>query len=257
MQSVALPQRRLLVWCDPPHLPFVWRGLLPLLALALVTLIALGPLARAIEGEVRRELREQLNAAGFGWATISVSGQSVTLSGEPPGPSAARGALALAREAACPTWIGRQTCAVSVVNRFDAPGAPGAPAGTDAHSGAAAAACERALSGVLASEQIEFASGSAVIDARSGPLLDRLAREVRSCPGTIRIEGHTDIIGRATFNRALSEARAAAVRDALIARGIPAERLSARGFGASRPIADNRTEDGRERNRRIELHAQG
>lgn len=254
MQSVALPQRRLLVWRDPPPLPFVWYGLLPLLALALMTLIALGPFARAIEGDVRRELREQLNAAGFGWVTIAVSGQSVTLSGEPPGAVAARGALALAREAACPTWIGRQTCAVSVVNRLDA---PTEPAGTNTRSGAAAAACERALSGILAGEQIEFASGSAVIAARSGPLLDRLAREVRSCPGTIRIEGHTDITGRTAFNRALSEARAAAVRDALIARGIPGERLSARGFGASRPVADNRTEDGRERNRRIELHTQG
>jgi OmpA-OmpF porin, OOP family len=45
------------------------------------------------------------------------------------------------------------------------------------------------------------------------------------------------------------------VRDALIARGVPAERLRTRGFGARRPIADNLTESGRARNRRIELHA--
>jgi len=53
----------------------------------------------------------------------------------------------------------------------------------------------------------------------------------------------------------LSEARAAAVRDALVARGVPAERLRTRGFAARRPIADNLTEGGRARNRRIEFHA--
>src|SRR5437764_875467 len=106
----------------------------------------------------------------------------------------------------------------------------------------------------LAGGQIEFASGSAAIDARSGPLLDRLAQEAGSCPGTLRIEGHTDPVGRSAFNRRLSQARAAAVRDALIARGVPAERLRARGFAARRPIADNTTESGRAGNRRIEFH---
>src|SRR5204863_8924803 len=112
----------------------------------------------------------------------------------------------------------------------------------------------RVIAGVLSMWQIEFTSGSASIDARSGPLVDRLAQEARSCPGTLRIEGHTDPVGRSAFNRRLSQARAAAVRDALIARGVPAERLRARGFAARRPIADNTTESGRARNRRIEFH---
>jgi outer membrane protein OmpA-like peptidoglycan-associated protein len=114
--------------------------------------------------------------------------------------------------------------------------------------------CEQSLATMLAAEQIDFAPGSAKIDAKSGALLDTLAREVRSCPGKIRIEGHTDTVGRGRLNRRLSEARAAAVRSALIARGIPAGRLSAKGYGARRPIADNATEEGRARNRRIELH---
>src|SRR5207253_403448 len=95
----------------------------------------------------------------------------------------------------------------------------------------------------LAGEQIEFGSGSAAIGTRSGALLDRLAREVRSCPGVIRIDGHTDPVGRGRFNRGLSEARAAAVRDALVARGVPAERLRTRGFAerlAARPEVDLR-----------------
>jgi outer membrane protein OmpA-like peptidoglycan-associated protein len=251
--SVAVRNPHLLVWRDPPPWPFVWRGLLPLSGLAAAVLIAFGPLAhRTIEADVQGEIRARLNAAGFGWSALAVSGQNVTLAGEEPAPAAGERALALARDATCPTWLGPRTCAVRVVGRFTA--ALPVLAGT-APQQAAAQACERSLASVLASGEIVFTSGSAIIDAGSGPLLDRLAHAARSCPGTIRIEGHTDIIGRTAFNRSLSEARAQAVRAALIERGIPAQRLSAQGFGAARPIADNRTENGRARNRRIEFHA--
>ena len=253
MQSVAVLHPHLLIWREPPVWPFVWRGLLPLAALALTASFAAGPVARNwIEGAVQRETREQLDAAGFGWVGLSVSGQSVTLSGEESAPGAGGRAIAVAKSARCGTWIGRRTCAVSVAGGFTAP-APPASAAT-APPGTAAQVCERSLAGVLAGGQIEFASGSAAIEARSGPLLDRLAQEARGCPGTLRIEGHTDPVGRSAFNRRLSQARAAAVRDALIARGLPAERLRARGFAARRPIADNTSESGRARNRRIEFH---
>jgi outer membrane protein OmpA-like peptidoglycan-associated protein len=254
MQSVAVLNPHLLIWRDPPVWPFVWRGLLPLLALALVASFALGPVARNwIEGTVQRETRHQLDAASFGWVGLSVSGQNVTLSGEEPAAGAGERAIALAEAATCATWIGRHTCAVSVRGRFTAPAPLGGAAAAPTQT--AVQACERSLAGVLAGEQIEFASGSAAIDARSGSLLDRLAQEARTCPGTLRIEGHTDPVGRSAFNRSLSQARAAAVRDALIARGVPAERLRAQGFAARRPIADNGTESGRARNRRIEFHA--
>ena len=265
MQSVAVQHPHLLIWREPPAWPFVWRGLLPLAALALTASFAAGPVARSwIEGAVQRETREQLDAAGLGWVGLSVSGQNLTLSGEEPAPGSGERALGVAKAARCATWIGRRACAVSVAGRFTAPAPPAsaaaappqtaAPLQTAAPPQTAAQACERSLAGVLAGEQIVFASGSAAIDARSGALLDRLAREARSCPGTLRIEGHTDPVGRSAFNRRLSQARAAAVREALIARGVPAGRLRARGFAARRPIADNTTESGRARNRRIEFH---
>src|SRR5205807_1749822 len=140
---------------------------------------------------------------------------------------------ALARAVTCPSWIGRVSCAAAVVGRFAAP-APAA-SGSMAPALSAAQLCERSLAEALAGEQIEFGSGSAAIGTRSGALLDRLAREVRGCPGVMRIDGHTDTVGRGRFNRGLSEARAAAVRDALVARGAPAERLRTRGFAARRP----------------------
>jgi outer membrane protein OmpA-like peptidoglycan-associated protein len=222
-----------------------------------VALFAFGTFARGwIEGTVQRETREQLNAAGYGWVGLKVSGQNVTLSGVEPTTSAGERAIALAKGASCPTWLGRRTCAVSVVGDFTSPAPTLAAAPTPVAQPvqAAAQACERSLASLLAGEEIEFGSGSAAISARSAPLLDSLAKQARACPGNIRIEGHTDSVGRSRFNRSLSDARAAAVRAALIDRGIPAGRLQSQGYGATRPVADNHTAAGRAKNRRIEFH---
>jgi outer membrane protein OmpA-like peptidoglycan-associated protein len=69
----------------------------------------------------------------------------------------------------------------------------------------------------------------------------------------ISIEGHTDNVGGAASNKQLSEDRAKSVMNAVIAGGIDASRLSAIGYGQESPIADNRTEEGRAKNRRVEL----
>jgi outer membrane protein OmpA-like peptidoglycan-associated protein len=233
--------------------------------LALATLLAVGPFARSsIQATVERELRQQLDAAGFHWVGLSVSGQEAKLTGtEPSGGEGAR-ALRLARTASCPTWLGHYTCATAVTANFLAPvealPLPPPAAALSPHPAEVATApltrqaCESSLASILGTEQIEFASGSAKIDAKSAALLDQLAREVKACPGKIRIEGYTDTVGRGHVNQRLSAERAAAVRSALITRGIPASRLSAKGFGARRAIADNSTAEGRARNRRIEFH---
>lgn len=67
------------------------------------------------------------------------------------------------------------------------------------------------------------------------------------------LEGHSDSVGNDAVNLALSEKRAQNVRNALLARGLPADRLTARGYGKSRPLAPNDTELGRKLNRRVEL----
>jgi outer membrane protein OmpA-like peptidoglycan-associated protein len=69
----------------------------------------------------------------------------------------------------------------------------------------------------------------------------------------LRIEGHTDAQGDETANQALSERRAKAVRDYLVSKGVDASRLEAIGYGGTKPIDTNRTERGREANRRIEF----
>lgn len=130
---------------------------------------------------------------------------------------------------------------------------PSAPASTGAAT--EAAACDSALASLLSSARIEFASGGSAIDARSGPLLDRLAAAARGCPGKVQIEGHTDNVGDALGNQRLSAARAAAVREALVQRGMPAERLLTVGHGDTQPLADNADAAGRAANRRINFKA--
>jgi outer membrane protein OmpA-like peptidoglycan-associated protein len=108
---------------------------------------------------------------------------------------------------------------------------------------------------ILLPEPLTFEAGNARVAPRSHALLDHVADQMHARPELkrVRIEGHTDDIGSATANRELSQARANAVRDYLIRRGVAAERLQAVGFGNTRPIDKQRTAEARAKNRRVEL----
>jgi OmpA-OmpF porin, OOP family len=112
---------------------------------------------------------------------------------------------------------------------------------------------ETSLNVLFAAEPIEFAKGSAVISETSYATIDSATEFLfRDKLGMILLEGHTDNDGTPEANLALSTARAQAVRAALIANGVSATRLSALGRGQEQPIADNSTEAGKQRNRRVE-----
>lgn len=99
-----------------------------------------------------------------------------------------------------------------------------------------------------------FNTGSAELNPESFPELDRLALALQQSPQlNIRIDGHTDSVGDASSNKTLSENRAKSVYNYLIKHGIQAGRLQYQGFGASVPVADNQTEEGRRQNRRTEI----
>lgn len=115
------------------------------------------------------------------------------------------------------------------------------------------ASCEEALLKILTRSTIEFDTQSAEIKSASNPLLDEVASEAKKCPGTLRVEGHTDNTGKPEFNDWLSQQRAESVRAALIARSLEEARLVAVGFGDRQPIGDNTTKEGRAHNRRIEI----
>ncbi|HZP12586.1 MAG TPA: OmpA family protein [Nevskiaceae bacterium] len=101
---------------------------------------------------------------------------------------------------------------------------------------------------------INFDTAKATIKPDSNKQLDDVASALKSAPELkLEVAGHTDNVGDGDANQKLSEARAKSVMDALVNRGIAASRLTAKGYGASKPVADNRGEDGRAKNRRVEL----
>ncbi|MCG8440949.1 MAG: OmpA family protein [Caulobacterales bacterium] len=117
------------------------------------------------------------------------------------------------------------------------------------------ALCQSLFDRLLGEGGVAFASGRAVIEKESYPLLDRLVWAAARCRSAqIRVEGHTDASGDPEANQRLSKKRAQAVVDYLILKGVTIDRLSAAGRGDTRPVADNETEEGRARNRRIEIH---
>jgi outer membrane protein OmpA-like peptidoglycan-associated protein len=112
---------------------------------------------------------------------------------------------------------------------------------------------ERVCNNALESDVL-FATDSAELTPEGRATLDRLA----PCwsHGRFEVEGHTDSTGTDAANQTLSERRANAVVDQLVRDGIDASSLSAQGYGASRPIADNATPEGRAKNRRVEFKKQ-
>ena len=101
---------------------------------------------------------------------------------------------------------------------------------------------------------IHFDTGKATILPDSESTLNEVVKLLQQNPDLkLRIEGHTDNQGAAAANQALSEKRAQAVVAWLTGHGVAAGRLMAKGFGAAKPVADNSTEEGRAKNRRVEL----
>jgi len=107
---------------------------------------------------------------------------------------------------------------------------------------------------VIEVSDVLFDFDKAVIKTPYLPELDRWAEYFNNNPQvTAQIFGHTDSTGPAVYNQGLSERRAQAVINYLIGKGVSADRLTAKGFGESQPVAPNTTKEGRQKNRRVEL----
>jgi outer membrane protein OmpA-like peptidoglycan-associated protein len=108
---------------------------------------------------------------------------------------------------------------------------------------------------ITLSGSVIFASGQSELLPSARNKLSEVASALASSDrnSKIVVEGHTDSTGPAEVNRELSLARASAVRDALVANGVSADRISVEGFGETRPIADNSSQAGRANNRRVEI----
>ena len=107
-------------------------------------------------------------------------------------------------------------------------------------------------------KNIFYETGSAELKTDSKSELERIAIFLNANP-TVKVElsGHTDNVGDKIFNQKLSEKRAQSVYSYLIANGISADRLSFKGYGDSKPVASNDSEEGRKLNRRTEMMVAG
>jgi outer membrane protein OmpA-like peptidoglycan-associated protein len=116
--------------------------------------------------------------------------------------------------------------------------------------------CPEAAPKKLTLEGVNFGNNSATLQQDSFATLDAAAATLQEW-GDVKVEvaGHTDSVGKDSYNLALSQRRAEAVRQYLVGKGVAANRLFARGYGETRPVADNATEEGRLQNRRVELVA--
>jgi len=107
---------------------------------------------------------------------------------------------------------------------------------------------------VVVLENINFETAKVTIKASSYPMLNNVAELLKNKRSmVIEISGHTDDVGDNITNQKLSEGRALAVKNYLISKGAKPEQITAVGYGKTQPIADNTTEEGRKKNRRIEL----
>jgi outer membrane protein OmpA-like peptidoglycan-associated protein len=108
---------------------------------------------------------------------------------------------------------------------------------------------------ITISEEIQFDQGKATIKPESNSLLDEIAKVMKDNEKIkkVSVEGHTSSEGDATANMKLSNDRAAAVMKSLTDRGVDKGRLVSKGFGVTKPIADNKTEEGKVKNRRVEF----
>ena len=272
-------------------LPRPWWpwGVAPLAGLGVLFLVGALLVAPRIEADIRAQVSEEITAAGLPAFDVRSDGQGVTIKSAAQAEEELY-LHAVAASTRCDTWAGKLTCPTSVdIRRIettdtetsDTPAVlderrdpftgestasiaaaerptPGEPAGTTQMQGTGSASkylddeqCNTEFENILGNATIRFRTGSAIIDAGNDVLLDELADAASRCPGNLTVQGHTDSRGDAAGNKALSLARATAVRDALVTRGIEADRLAARGFGESQPIADNSTLAGRAKNRRI------
>lgn len=142
---------------------------------------------------------------------------------------------------------------VRLVDRLRFPGAQAAA------SGPLPPECEQVRADVaqqLKSTPVEFTFGGATVGAQSAERLTAIGRRLASCPFTrIEVAGHTDDKGSAAANTTVSQRRADAVREILVQAGVPGQIVTAKGYGSSRPVADNATAEGQAANRRVEIRA--
>jgi outer membrane protein OmpA-like peptidoglycan-associated protein len=217
--------------------------LLGLMAFAILGYFCVYPHNHHIQADINERTAAALQQAGLN-AKVQTDGRDIVLTGTVPTEEVKK----RAGEIAAATWGVN-----SVDNRLIVEQAK-----VLTPVQVAAKSCQAKFNELLGGQKIEFQTDNAEINPSSHKLLDSLVAVAKECPeARIQIAGHTDNKGSAAYNQKLSERRAGSVVAYLKQKGIAAARLTAVGFGLTKPIADNNTPAGMQQNRRIEFNVEG
>jgi outer membrane protein OmpA-like peptidoglycan-associated protein len=221
-------------------------ALLGLVALGLLSFFCIRGDVPTIQTDLITRTDGALVAAGIPWASANADGRELVLEGVAPSETLKEQAGDIARQ----VWGVR-----TVDNQLTVAIAEPTPEPeVSIPEPSPVAVCQQQFEELLGDKRILFETDSATLEWESTLMLDELAAIVGQCPDTrIEVAGHTDARGTDEFNLWLSQARAESVTTYLASQGVDATRLSAIGYGASQPIADNVTAAGLARNRRIEF----
>ncbi|MBV1904557.1 MAG: OmpA family protein [Pseudomonadales bacterium] len=190
--------------------------------------------ASHIEKDLKSQLEQFATQSNIDWLTVEADGQNLVLSGNAPVFGDRNNVVEFAEN----IWgVAQVTNNIQLLGQSNT--------------------CQQEFDRYLSVGSIKFNSGGSNLSAESLQLVDRLADIARNCNATIRISGHTDSVGNGAENLRLSSARARKVRKQMMARGVLEDQVTAVGYGETRPIANNATRDGREKNRRIEFRVTG
>jgi peptidoglycan-binding protein ArfA len=177
---------------------------------------------------------------------LTVKGDTITLIGT-AGSGGQQNAIEQAADAAWPNLNIVDTMGIGGPVTGSAPPGPAPALGPGS-------ACAHLRSDVKASGPITFATNGSALTPAVEQTLNEVADKLKACPGaTVTITGYTDNTGNDAINDPLSTSRAEAVADYLVARGVTRDHLTAKGLGATDPVADNRSPDGQAKNRRVEI----
>ena len=202
------------------------------MATMIVALVACGPNDTIMQDRVTSVLA----ANDMAWVTGAVEKGKVTLSGLAPSEEAMASVAALVIQIPGVKSVTDQIALDTVLIR----------------KRDQLAECRAAIDSALASGPISFSGTTLQRSARAK--LDMIGEALALCPdATVEVAGHTDSSGSDAANQQASERRAQAAIQYLVGRGVPVERMTAVGYGETKPIADNGTPAGREANRRIEF----
>ncbi len=220
-------------------------SLVGLLGIGLLTWMCTDAHKPMIEADLRSKMQLALGTAKTPGVVVSADGQLITLRGVVPD----QATKTAAGNAAAMVY------GVSEVNNLLEVKAGAIMMTTEERK--AAVDCQAQFKDLL-NQPILFATASAAIHPASYALMDKLAAAAKLCPAAqIEIGGHTDSAGALDSNMKLSQARAESVRAYLANKGISANQLTAVGYGPTKPIADNRTPAGMQKNRRTEFIVKG